>query len=276
MQCLVLSILALGATWPRAQEDAEAKKARQEKMAEFRKGLGVTNENAKLQAILGLGEITDDDAISLLAGKLSTDTDAIRIAAAHSIAHHRKPASVKALANAIGANAARPEVLKAFIGALQNLDMCSCILVLMALVEINKFALADEALKAIGKIECNESVTSLVPLLQRAEIEEKKPDIFEGTDDAPESENKQKNKPLAALSPKVRDLLASVTGKSFANAREWGAALGGGKVPLKRTSVYLCTMKETTFEVPSGQSKKCPYADGKTLHEDVFLKHLRE
>jgi hypothetical protein len=275
MKSLLILIVSLGATTPRAQDDPD-KKARQEKMTELRKGLGSADEPVRLKAIRELGDIAHDEAIPLLAGKLSADTDRVRIAAAHAMAQHRRPASVKSLASAIGANTARGEVLLAFIEALQDLDMCSGLPVLLALVEINKCALAEQALKGIGRIDCSESVSALLPLLQRAEIEEKKPDVFEGTDDVPESENKQKNKPLAALAPKVRDLLTLVTGKAFATSREWAAALETGKVPLRRTSVYFCTMKETTFEVPSGQPKKCPYGDGKTLHEDVFLKHLRE
>jgi hypothetical protein len=202
-----------------------------------------------------------------------TDTDAVRIAAAHAISHHRRPGSVKGLANAVPPNAAKPDVMKAIIEALRDLDMCGSIQVLLGIAEINKNAFGPEALKAIGTIGCSDAVVPLVSILQRAEIEEKKPDIFEGTDDAPESENKQKNKALAALTPQVRELLSGLAGKSYGeSSRDWAAALGTGKVSFRKTSVYFCMMKEATFEVPSGQPKKCPYNDGqdpsrRCLHE---------
>jgi hypothetical protein len=276
MRCAVLLLLACGLAGAQSAPDADSKKARQERLSQLRKLMGSSVLADKLAAIHDLGELTDDEAISVLAGKLGNDVEAVRIAAAKAIANHRKPASVRALANALPANQSSPEVLKAFIAALQDLDLCSSIPVLMALAEINKNALGEDALRALGKLGCTESVGALVSFLQRAEIEEKKPDIFEGTDDAPESENKMKNKALAALAPQLRELLGTLTGKTFANSREWAAAIGSGRMPLKRTAVYFCTLKETSFEVPSGKSKKCPYDDGKTLHEDVFLKHLTE
>ena len=272
-----VAFVLVSTAWPAPQEDAQQKKALKEKMDELRKGLASTDEGGKLGAIRGLGEIATDEAIPLLAGKLAADTDAVRIAAARAIALHRRPASVKALANAIPSNQFKAEVLTAFIGALEELDMCSSIGVLLGIAEVNKNSLGEPALKAIAKIGCSECLAALVNLLQRAEVEEKKPDIFEGTDDAPESENRQQNKTLAALAPHIREILSGLAGKPYGgNAREWSQALASGRVPLKRTSVYLCLLKETTFEVSSGQAKKCPYGDGKTLHEDVFLKHLRE
>ena len=214
---------------------------------------------------------------AMLAGKLGTDTDAIRIAAARAIGEHRRPASVRALGAALAANAGKPEVLKAFIQALQDLDMCSCIPVLMSAAELNKYALAEEALKAIEKIGCVDAAPGLAALLQKAEIEEKKPDTFDGVEDvADEADNKQKKKALAALPPKVRDLLGALTGKSLSTSKEWAASIAGGKATPKRTSVYLCTLTNTPFEAPSSGSKKCPYDGGKGNHDDVFLKHLRE
>jgi hypothetical protein len=275
MRVLVLAILALAGLCAEAQDDA--KKAAKEKLNELRKALASPGEEGRLKAIAELGELAEDEAISPLSAKLITDTDAVRIAAAHAVALHRRLASVKGLANAVGPNVARPDVIKAIIEALRDLDMCGSIQVLLGIAEVNKNAYGEEALKALERIGCSDTIVALVAFLQRAELEEKKPDIFEGTDDAPESENKQKNKTLAALAPLVREVLSGLAGKSYGeSSKEWTAALGSGKVSFRKTSVYFCVMKEATFEVPSGQAKKCPYGDGKTSHDDLFLKHLRE
>ena len=139
---------------------------------------------------------------------------------------------------------------------------------------MNKGALADAALDAIGKIGCPEAAGALVDYLRKAEAEERKPDAFED-DEGGSEENRNKNKALAAGADKTRETLAFLAGKRFQTAREWSAWLGSER-SQKLTTVYFCEAEGATYEVPSGKTKKCAYPVRSGAHQDVLLKHLKE
>jgi hypothetical protein len=244
------------------------------KVQVLKRNLGAVGESDRLEAIQGLGEVDDDEAITLLGAKLRTDTPAVRIAAAHAIARHRKPLAAQAIGAALDANAENQEVLHAFIEALAALDLCKGLPVLYSLLWLNKNALADPALDAIGRIACPEAAGALIDLLRKAEMEEKKPDVFEGDDGGAEV-NRNKNKALAAVADKTRETLALVVGQRFANTREW-STWAGSEHASRLTSVFLCEAKGATYEAPSGKTKKCPYVDGQQIHKDILLKHVKE
>lgn len=145
---------------------------------------------------------------------------------------------------------------------------------LYAMLWMNKNALADPALDAIGKIGCPEVAGTLVDLLRKAEAEEKKPDVFED-DEGGSEENRNKNKALAALADKTRETLAFLAGRRFQTAREWSAWLGSER-SQKLTTVYFCEAEGATYEVPVGKLKKCAYPLRTSAHNDVLLKHLKE
>jgi len=275
MRSLLLALLLVGMTGlSRAQDDTHEKAALRAKVALLKKEIAVGGESERLEGIKALGETADDEAISVLAMKLKTDTKGIRIAAAHAIAQHRKPLSAQAIADALDANAQSPEVLQAFIEALVELDLCKGLPALYALLWMNKNALADSALDALGKIACPEAAGALIDLLRKAEAEEKKPDVFE-SDEGGSEENKNKNKALAALADKTRETLALVVGCRFPSAREW-SAWSGSEHAFKLTSVFYCEAKASTYEVPYQKAKKCPYVGGQDFHKDILLKHLKE
>ncbi len=278
-----LAAAALG-----AQDWVEQAKARKAKIAELRKQVEGDDEGAKLGAISELGGIRDDDARSILARKLTTDSDSVRQAAAKAIAGQKDSATAQSLGRAIQANAANPVLVKAFIDALGELDMCAGIQPLILALEIAPAQGAD-ALAALEKIGCPDAVPPLLRFLQKAEIEEKKPDFFEeanmggggglpgtGGGGVGRAENRNKDKTLAALAPKVRSTLSRLTGASHSSFQEWAAAIRSGQVSVKKASIYLCEKSGQNYEVPSGGSNKCPNADGKTYHSDIFLKHRRE
>jgi hypothetical protein len=179
-------------------------------------------------------------------------------------------------------------MVKSLIALLAEMDICASIPVLLNVLE-NRPASTADALAALVKIGCPESLVELVNFLKKAETEEKKPDFFENVTVAngkivprrpgePEKiENKTKNKALAAVAPKVRETLKALTGKSFDAQRDWAAALQSGSLSGRLVSVYLCESTHEKFELAPGKAKKCPNGgDAKSDHDDVFLKHHRE
>ncbi|HLY75134.1 MAG TPA: hypothetical protein VKU80_13520 [Planctomycetota bacterium] len=270
-----LAVLLIGVVSPGVwgQDSAAEKIPAHARLLILKKQVVAAAESERLEAVQELAGIEDDEAIVVLAAKLRTDTDAVRTAAAHAIAQHRKPASVQAIGMAVDVNLQKEAVLHAFIEALSELDLCKCLTPLGALVWANKYALAGEALEAIGKIGCPEAVPFLADLLRRAETEEKKPDVFES--DEGSDENRNKNKVLAALVEKIHDTLGVVAGRNLPSARDWYQWLESDS-GVKLTSLYYCPVTSMTYEVKFGQPKKCPHADGKSFHTDVFLKHQKE
>jgi hypothetical protein len=272
---LLLLVLLLGAetTLALGQDPSSDKAERHAKILALKKQLGAPGESERLDAITELGEIQDDEAIGALGSKLKTDSKEVRIAAARAIARHRKPTSAQAIGAALDANIQNPEVLQAFIEAIVQLDLCKGLPVLYAILWMNKNALANPALDAIGKIGCPEAAGALVDLLRRAEVEEKKPDVFVDEEGGTE-ENRNKNKALAALTEKARGTLAAVAERRFQTAREWSVWLGSER-SQKLTTVYFCEAEGATYEVTAGKPKKCAYPLRTSIHNDVLLKHIK-
>ena len=291
----VVAALGLAAGALRAQDaadPAEAARARQARINELRHELSSSKEADRLAAIKALGEIDDGDARSLLIKKMVSDSEAVRKAAAKAIILHRKPICAQALGNAIQANAQDEKLVKFFIEALAELDMCASIRILTAVLQ-GAPALGDDVLKAIVRIGCPEAVPPLVAYLKTAETEEKKPDFFDnsglggggfgglgggrnrGNQGGGRVENKSKDKTVAALAQKIRDALSKLTGQKYGSQREWSAAASSGALAAKMVSVYHCEDAGKTYELPAASSNKCPHST-RSSHEDTFLKHRRE
>ena len=290
---LVLGLMAPG-LWGQSSDEAKARRA---KINELRKQVEGSDESAKTSALAELGGINDDEARSLIASKLYKDTDNVRTAAAKAIARQRRSSSAGALGRAIQASLTNDRMLKVYVDALAELDMCSGIGPLVMVVEV-KPALAGDALAAIEKIGCPDAIPMLLRSLPRAEAEEKKPDRFEGAsfgggglpgtgggglpgtggNGVGEEENRNKNKPLAAAAGRMREAMSRLAGKSFPNAQQWSAGLSSGQVRVKKASLYLCEKTMQTYDVPSDKTPKCPNPDPsmKSMHEDIFLKHKKE
>jgi len=273
-----------------SQDPADAAKQLKARINEVRKLAQAPEEETRIKAIAELGTLFDEEARSVLAAKMTTDTDKVRVAAGKALIQHRKPVCAQALGNAIQSNVKNDKLVRSFIGLLAELDMCACISVLFTVLE-SRYDTAADPLEAIVKIGCTEAVQPLVVFLKKAETEEKKPDFFENVDNlrpqpgqlpprprGPDKiENKTKNKPLAALAPKVREALKTLTGKSHDAHRDWAAALTAGALSPRLTSVYLCEATKEKYEIAAGKPKKCPNAgEAKPNHEDTFLKHRRE
>jgi len=279
----LLGALALAAL--QAQDPADAARQRQARVNDLRKQAGAADEEARLRAIQELGTIFSEDARSVLVAKTTSDSEPVRLAAGKALILHKKPLCAQALGNAVQANAKSEKLVKGFIGLLAELDMCASIPVLLHVLE-SRPASGNDALEALVKIGCPESVTALVNFLKKAETEEKKPDTFDnvpvngqprrpGTPD--KIENKTKDKAVAALAPKVREALKALTGKSFDAQRDWAAALQAGSLMPRLASVYLCETTREKFEMAAGKPRKCPNGgDAKSDHDDPFLKHRRE
>lgn len=286
-----IAILALGlmapGLWGQSSDEAKARRA---KINDLRKQVEGSDEAAKTSALNELGGINDDEARSLIASKLYTDSDAVRTAAAKAISKQRRSSSAGSLGRAIQASLNNDRMLKVYIDALADLDMCAGIASLVMVLEL-KPSVAADALAAIEKIGCPDAIPGLLRFLVRAEAEEKKPDFFEGANmgggggglpgvgggtGVGQEENKNKNKALASAAAKTRDAMSKLAGRSFPNAPAWSAALGSGQVKVKKASVYLCDKSQQTYDVPSDKTNKCPNPDPKSMHEEIFLKHKKE
>jgi len=165
--------------------------------------------------------------------------------------------------------------------------MCASISILAATLQA-KPSMGTEALNAIVAIGCPEATNPLLNLLKRAETEEKKPDFFDdggmggvggfggvGGGGGGRTENRTKDKVMAALAPKIRQALGKLTGLQHDNHRDWSIAIASGAGGIKVTTVYLCSDAGKTYDVPPGKSHKCPYST-KSGHEDTLLKHRRD
>ncbi len=284
--CILAALcLAAAARRQETMSAAEAIRQRKARINELRKDLSSPREETRLSAIRQLGEIHDSDARSLLIEKMTTDTEEVRQAAAKAIILHRKPICAQALGNAIQANIGNEKLVKFFITMLAELDMCASIPILVATLQ-TKASLGGDVLKAIVAIGCPEAAGPLVNLLKKAETEERKPDFFDdgglggfsmrggraGGAGGGQVENKTKDKAWAALAPKIRKTLATLTGLEFDNHRDWSAAVSSGAAAAKVVSVYLCEESGKTYEMQPGKSNKCPYST-KSGHDDTFLKH---
>lgn len=279
-------LLALALAPSYGQDDAEARKARRARISELRKRLSTGSESEKLAAIEELGGIYDKDARSLLAARLGAGTEAVRLAAVKAIMRQRHPYSARAIAAAIQANLNSPSVLRAFIEALQALDVCASIPGLVSLIEVNDHQMAESALKAIGKIGCPEAAPGLIHILEETEAEARKPDRVPyrtrsryrrgryGRRRVRYATNRAKDQKLARLAGTVRETLSQITGQSFSTAEEWRGWLERGGSEYKLVRVYLCEDTMQTYKVSPGDSNKCPYSD-KRGHKDIFLKHRR-
>lgn len=284
---LILPLLGLIAGSWSGQDGTDARKEIRTKLSDLRKTLGSSVESERIAAISELGSILEDEARSMLASRLSADSEAVRIAASKAIAKHKHSGSANSIGAAIDPNAKNEPVLRAFIDALEDLDMCAGLPVLVAMLEVDTHDLAEQALKAIARIGCPEAAQGLINLLREAEVEAREPDRVPDpryrnqgrnnrrpTRGTPYRSNPGKDQQLAKLAPKVKQTLSAITGQSFSTVAEWESWLRASA--LKLASIYLCETDRERFEIPSGKSKKCPHEDDKKGHKDTFLKHRRE
>ena len=275
MRVLSLMLLLGGMRVPAlAQEGAPEKAALHARVELLKKQVASADAPARLEALRQLGEIEDDEAIPVLAARLRADAPELRIAAARAIARHRKPSSALAIGAALDANRDNPEVLQEFISALAELDLCKGVPVLASILWLNKNALAEPALDALGKIGCPEAAGALVEFLRQSEAEARKPDVFED-DDGGTEDNRNKNKVLAGQADRARETLAAVLGRRFASAREASAWLGG-EPALRLGAVYFCEAERASYVVPFGKPKKCGFPRQTSIHNDILLKHFKE
>lgn len=263
------------------QEDPKEVRAR---INDLGKQLRSRDVAARLEAVRELGGIRDAKARTHLARTLTTDTEAVRLAAAKALVRHRHKVSAEAIGKAIQSSYKNEKLTKALIGSLAELDMCAGIKVLMLTVKGTP-QYGAEALEAIARIGCPEAVPEIVGYLKQAETEEKKPDFFQPLQnnnnpfqrrrvvDKPVP-NKTKDKQLAALAPKVRQTLQALTLAKHDEYRDWYADLKAGKLRRPLVSVYYCEVLGKTFEVEPGARAKCPAPVGTTRHDDDFIKHV--
>ncbi len=263
-----------------------------DRIKEVEKNLSSGKADTRLAAIKELGNLRHADARALLTKKLNSDSDQIRLAAARALIRHRHAVCAKALANAIQLNMHKTKLVKGYIEALGDLDMCVGISILIKLMHSNT-SLAPDCLKQLGKIGCPEALKGILLLLQNAEKEAKKPDTFsdlgignrnnrggllgrntgQNRNNPRNTQNKNKDHKLAALVGPARDALKELTGKQFKDHQAWSRHFSSKGMPMVNVSVYFCEHTGKTFEMPGSRPPKCPFENAPKGHKDTFQKH---
>ena len=258
---------------------------------ELQKQLSSRSEKERIDAIGKLGDILHSKSRSLLAKKLVSDTDKVRLAAAEAIIKHRHDVCAKALGLAIQSARGNQKLIKSFIKSLGDLDMCVGVPILVAVLQRDS-KLAKDCLAAITRIGCVEAAPGMIKMLGMAEKEAKKPDSFPGIGDVNDrnrrnrtndrnrtsdrTENVNKDKDLAAFVKPVRDALKKLTGKSFKNHEAWLGGARAGSLSRRQVKVYFCEHARKRFDVASGDRVTCPFEDAPSRHKDHFQKHRGE
>ena len=281
----VLSALLALPAWSQDEKKDDAK-ARRALLNDLSKQLRSFDEGVRLDTIDELANVDDSKARSMLAKKLISDTEKVRLAAAKALVKHKHAYCADALGNGIKANFKHDRIVTGYVDALTELDMCAGIKVLLMILKSNPKQ-GIGALDGLVKIGCPEAVQPLVIYLKQAETEEKKPDFFQPIQTGNNTfarnrfkqgpiPNKTKDKDVAKLAPKVRSTLEALSGQKFNAYKDWFAASRSGKLRRKLVSIYRCSTEGKTFELATGKRPKCPYGSGKSGHKDTLLKHRPE
>lgn len=261
------------------QESPEAREARRDRINELAKLLRARDETARLQAIDELGGIRDREARSLLSRKLRTDSQRVRIAAARALVRQSHPSAASAVAKAILHDRQNESLVKGFITVLGELDLCASITPILVCLELNHYAYADDALRAIEMIGCTKSALGLIKVLKKAELQERRPDyIFIRDPLRPlflkRRKNPKKDFELARTAPLIRRTLTMLAGGPPPANVSWVRHVTGGGLARRQGSKYYCGAAHETFELPTGKPVNCPLAAKGVRHRDTFLKHI--
>ena len=261
---------------------ASDEKSATARISGLQKQLSSRSEKDRIDAIRKLGDILHSRSRSLLAKKLVSDTDTVRLAAAKAMIKHRHEVCAPALGRAIQAARGNQKLIKAFIKSLGDLDMCAGVPILIGVLQQDRKS-SKESLAAINRIGCVEAAPGMIKMLGMAEKEAKKPDKFSNTPSVDEkvdadrdpgaTDNPNKDKALAALVKPVGDALKKLTGKSFRGYVGWFRAASGGALSTRQVKVYFCEHARKRFDVASGDRVACPFEDAPSRHKDHFQKH---
>jgi hypothetical protein len=173
------------------------------------------------EAIAKLSAVRDVEAARAIRDYLTHDAPEVRIATAAGLGRLPFRDSVSALQNAIPRNDGKPDVLKAILAALGDIQAADAAESMAKLVPGDDDAVAAEAVKALGKICHPKTIDALVRLLDASV----KPVIGTGP-------GADKQKRLQAFQAPIRDALQGVTGQKLDAPAEWKAWWGRMRVQI--------------------------------------------
>jgi hypothetical protein len=261
---------------PLAPPPPAPEKPREERIEQFKKDLESKEEAARLGAIRTAADLRDRGVRSLLARKLETDSDAVRVAAAQALGLQRHPEAAAALGRGLLVNQKKETVARAIVVALGDLGMCASLAHLEAAVPLNGGVFATEAMSQITRIGCPEAAAGLVKLRKDAEADYQKHlsgQARTGAVTAPTSPNPKY--PLAHVYSPIVTALYRITGTS-ATQEEWEKKIKKGEHLQGLASTWICEETERTFELTvPGPPRTCPHAPGSKAHPHTLLKHRR-
>lgn len=172
--------LLLLAALQQAPTDDEADAAVKAFKAEYPKR-GIETHIASIKELL---KMVHEKTIKAMADPLSTDAEAVRIAAAKELSDIDHPASVEVLVGAIPANVSRPEVMRAIAEALGELGWQTAAAPLHELVrkvaDPDVRASLPAVIRALGQMQSTSSIEVLADLLLKLQGPRRNPWPNEG------------------------------------------------------------------------------------------------
>lgn len=252
-----LLLRAFVPAWAQADPKAEAEKEARKALEKFEKAYSTDVQSARIAALQQLAFVRRDLAIATLLRVLTTDADAVRIAAAEALGRINDPAAVKALGESVARNATHTEVMDAIVKAIETLDWEVGVDALNPLLaRENEKDVVDtyaSVVPALGKLGSHTSVEPLIALLDHCESAAR---ISAKSRDRRAEE-------LAKLKETVIKALKGITGWKEKRQSDWADrwAKEGPQLVAERTAVYLCRNVDKRWEQGIREKPKCPYDD---------------
>jgi hypothetical protein len=224
------------------------------------------------EAVSRLGERRSKESRRLLIDLLLNKGErAVRVPVVRALSKHRHSQTIDAFEKALRTYATDPELMEKLLEALQALDMCEAIHVLIKASELEGGRYGASAISRVASIGCVEACVPLAHLLERAEAERRKPARLPTG-----RPNPSLNFGLASLVGPASQALAVVSGGARPKPGEtWNQLAKQLASNQKLRAVHLCESTGQEFEVPIGKNPRCPsQGEGKPpAHEDPFLRH---
>ena len=220
-------------------------------------------EPGKISAINELAHHVCTASVAAIAHYLSSESPALRIAAAKALGTMDHPKSVEALANAVVPSEADKTVFDAVVKAVEKVDYESGAESLHAvLARFHEQGMLDyvkEVIPVLGKLGSGGSVDPLLTLLEHVETESKGGRVGK----VRTANNTAQNKALAALAGPIKAALAAITGGNQPNSTLWRDWWQANKESLTAgaTIVYRCKLTGKRWSQTAGEAQSCPNHD---------------
>jgi HEAT repeat protein len=248
---------------------SESKEEIKAAVDQFKTALRQSSDGARVAAIDALAKHHCLEAVAALAPLLTSDTEAVRIAAAKAVGGIDHPASLEALSLALPPSEASKTVFDAVVKALVTLDWEAGAEPLNALLtKYHEKGMLDEVhtvITALGSLGSQTSVDPLLRLLEHAENE--------GKSGRTGKFRSAGNPKLVALEGPIKAALQAITGGNEPNYHKWKDWWGSNRDRLQAGAVitYRCKLTGNRWEQKAGEAMLCPNHD-KPEHDGQVVK----